>query len=427
MSPFKKKILAVFCLIFLAFLSQPKVIHIYHDMATTPSFFQMINFINQSENDLKIVFWRRFNHHIMNKNKYKNTLFTLDQDEIFDTIRKYKEEYKRIKIILHYNLHHSFILDNLQKEFSKDIKIVHIYEDSAGYIWWNTSQDYLLNNEPKIKKNLHIWGNFNILCDKKNPLIRCSTLNEISNNIRIIPLDFYQLREFLSPEEKNELFELAGFDLEKYKKLLSKTKNAIYILGVNEYHTFEPAQLASLKDDCKKNPQYNWFYKPHPNKNQTPTQEILNHFCPGIKPLDSHIPYELLILGDLKPEKVSGFGSSLFFNQNKGEILSYIQRTNHDPYLTTLKKAKLVTDKNLYSFEKTKKWIHENSLFVNYDEPYANYWLIKVGENRFCKMTINQCATLTNDSSSFKILHFDNGYILKLQHIKENEWKEIKN
>lgn len=60
MSPFKKKIIAVFCLVSLAFLSQPKVIHIYHDKASTPALLQMVNFIEQADSDLKIISWDRF-------------------------------------------------------------------------------------------------------------------------------------------------------------------------------------------------------------------------------------------------------------------------------------------------------------------------------------------------------------------------------
>ena len=156
MSPIKEKLIAIFCLVSLAFLSEPKVVHVYHDKASTPALLQMINFIEQPENDLKIVAWTRYHNHIQGKENFKNTLFTTNWDEVFETLTEYKKKHNRLKIIVHYNIHHDYFYQKIYEEFKENLKVVHIYEDASMYMWRNPTKDHLLKKEDGIKKNLYM-------------------------------------------------------------------------------------------------------------------------------------------------------------------------------------------------------------------------------------------------------------------------------
>ncbi len=418
-----KKLTAIICLILMASLSQPKVIHVYHDKASTPALLQMINYINQKESDIKIVTWDRFHAHI--KDKFKNTFFINNLDEIFTKIDSLKQKYKRITLVIHYNIHHPFLFDDLYSKFEKDIKVVHIYEDASTYMWWQTNADWLLLKQDKFKKNLHMWGDIKKLCTEPNPLSRCEAIRAIQNHVRIVPVDFHQLKKTLSEKDKKIIFQLAGFDYSKYKDMLSKKPNGIYVLGVALEHPFEASQLAALKDVCQSTPNYTWFYKPHPNYAYIPTQKVLTHYCPNIKQLDTYIPFELLILGNLSPNKVAGASSSLFANQQKEIILSYIQRGENDIYIDILNKANILQQNQIYTFEKIKQKFKELDIIRIENSWPHSYWLIRTNDSTVCKMTENLCGNIIEETDTAKTIQFYNGYLLKINHKKEYIWEEI--
>ena len=425
MSPIKKKIIAVFCLVSLAFLSEPKVVHIYHDKASTPALLQMVNYIEQPENDLKIVAWNRYHKHIQGKENFKNTLFTTDWDEIFKTLTEYKKKYNRLKIIVHFNIYHDYFYKKIYEYFKENLEIAHIYEDASMFIWRDSSKDNLLHKEDGIKKNLYMWGDPNVLCSGDDPLDRCPAIDWIKSEIRTIPINFHELQKKLSASDKKAIFKLAGFDFEKYKNLLSKKPNGIYVLGVAVNLPLEGAQLAALKDVCQMTPDFQWYYKPHPNRFYIPTEQVLNHYCPNIKPLDAHIPFELLIIGGLKPTKVAGMSSSLFANLEAKDILAYIQRGKNDEYLPSLKKVGLLSKNRTYSEEKTLKKLNEMGAFrVSKKWPYS-YWMIKINDTKSCIMHYDQCGQIIQNSPTEKTIKWDNGNVTKLKHKNAYEWIEV--
>ena len=425
MSPIKEKIIAVFCLVSLAFLSEPKVVHVYHDKASTPALLQMINFIEQPENDLKIVAWNRYHKHIQGKENFKNTLFTTNWDEIFETLTEYKKKHNRLKIIVHYNIHHDYFYKNIYEKFKENLKVVHIYEDASMYMWRDPSRDSLLQKEDGIKKNLYMWGDPNVLCSGDNPLERCHAIDWIKSEIRTVPVNFYELQKKLSASDKKAIFKLAGFDFEKYKNLLSKKPNGIYVLGVAVNLPLEGAQLAALKDVCQMTPDFQWYYKPHPNRLYIPTEQVLNHYCPNIKPLDPHIPFELLIIGGLKPTKVAGMSSSLFANLKQQDILSYINRGENDEYVPSLKKAGLLTEKSNYTYNKTLSRLKNLEVFrVAKKWPYS-YWIVKINDSKLCIMHQNQCGYYIKNTPTEKTIKWDNGNVTQLKHKNDFQWVEI--
>lgn len=367
-----------------------------------------------------------FHNHIKNKEEFKNTLFITDLDKIVQKVSEYKEKYKRLQIIVHYNNHHEQLYQTIYEKFKDNIKIVHIYEDSSMYMWWKTNKNLFIFKEKGIKKNLHMWGDINVLCSGDNPSPNCLLNKFNSQEIRIVPVNFHNLQKKLSNSDKQTIFKLAGFDFQKYKKLLSKKPNGIYILGVARWQQFEGSQLAALKDACQSTPNFQWYYKPHPNRFFIPTEKVLNHFCPNIKELDAHIPFELLIIGGLKPTKIAGAASSLFANVNKDDILYYIQRDKRDEYLHTLKKSGQLTDDKIYTYEKTINKLNELDIF-RVDNPNPNdYWIIKMDPSKVCVMHTEKCGKLIEETSTKRIIKWDNGNITKLKYMDKYNWEEIK-
>ncbi len=65
-----------------------------------------------------------------------------------------------------------------------------------------------------------------------------------------VNIDFEKIANQLSLEEKEKIFDLAGFDYQKTKKLFTENKTGVYILGVDVLNPDAGAQLAALKFVC---------------------------------------------------------------------------------------------------------------------------------------------------------------------------------
>ena len=389
----------------LAYFTKPITIHIYHDRASMPTFLQSIDFIKKSKNEQKIVFWNRINKHIKDREKYSNTFFAFHYDEIMMKINEILKKHKNAQAILHFNIHHSYILRDIRKEFPKlKIKELHMYEDASQYVWYHTGGDNcLLNQELNAKKTLYMWGNVNHLCNKENPHKRCPFIQKIQKYINIKEIDIQKLASSLSEDEKKKIFELQGVDYQYYKNNLKDKKTAIYVLAYTSTSPLQSAQLVALKDMCEKYSDHQWFYKYHPNGVLKPHHQVLNKLCPNIKPLEAHIPFELLNLTN-ENIKVAGMGSSLFYNQKNKNIIAYIQQGDNDLYLPMLKRVGLVTKNNLYSMDIVNKKLKElNALKI----VYPNYTIETI-------QFTNDTYTNIYGGTDYKILERDENTI-KLQ------------
>ena len=83
------KLSVVFILLFCACFTYtpPPKTHVYYDPATSPALLQMVDFIHQDEQDIKFIFWKRFDRYIKNKEKYPNTYFINNWELFFKKLQ----------------------------------------------------------------------------------------------------------------------------------------------------------------------------------------------------------------------------------------------------------------------------------------------------------------------------------------------------
>ena len=384
-------------------------LHIYLDPATTPALLQMVDFIHQPTEDFKIVSWNRFDHHIKNKDHFKNTFFIpvnknyISEDSYFlFQIKELLKKNPNTDIHLHFNLTHPnayyFLLDHT---LIKDkIKSIHIYEDASGHIFRDENISFFPKS-PNPKPFFYHWGNPNKICAPDLSSDSCKNFNAIKLYTTPIQIDFKKLAKSLSESDKKKIFDLAGFDYEKTHKLLNQKNPHFYILGYNWRRSFYGAQLSALKEICnsKGNKNITWFYKNHPNNQFVPTHRTLQHLCPNIEPIDSHIPFELLLISGFKNIQVSGFSSSLFFNHEKESISNYMMREN-DPYIQILIKAKSLKEEQIWDIPKQKEALEKSDIFELVDDVKNNKskWYLKTDEQTLLNIFNDKTIKILNQT-----------------------------
>ena len=134
--------------------------------------------------------------HIKNKDKHKNALFLGNDAGILSVIDVMKLHYKRVKVILHINMHQDYFFRKLVDSYGENIiKELHLYEDAASYVWDNSSRDWIFYQYKDIKKYLYMWGDMKKMCPDKDPLRRCAAIKNIQDQAEIREINFTKLYE----------------------------------------------------------------------------------------------------------------------------------------------------------------------------------------------------------------------------------------
>lgn len=417
-------------------------LHLYFDPATTPALVQMTHFINLPPNDLKIISWNRFHNHIKNKKQFPNTdFFITDKNDfgnsslVFQKIEKILQTKQNIHIHLHFNLLHPAIYNFLSSHpKTKDkIKSVHVYEDASGHFLRDANRDDFLTSLPK-NSTLYHWGNLSKICSD-NSFSRCSQIKKIKKNISLKEINFQKLAHTFTEKKRKKLFDLTGFDYEKTKKLLSGKKTYFYILGYDWQKPVIGSQLAALKYLCQpssktdtpkegetssSNQSY-WFYKNHPSGLNMPRHVILDHLCPNIKSIATHLPFELLILSDLSPHNVAGFSSSLFFNLSSEQIAIYLERAN-DPYRNILEKNALIHPNKIWTQKKIDKHLKESNIFEFIEDDNKSSWFLKINENKMLNIFKNEEVKIIEQTKNDFVIQKNKKDIHTYQFQKDYQW-----
>jgi hypothetical protein len=183
----------------------------------------------------------------------------------------------------------------------------------------------------------------------------------------IRPVDFDLLQRILSPEQKQIVYKLSGFDYQKYKSLLKNKKSFFFVMGYHfdnqERLEAERYLLALLKNGPSsylKNPEeFVWFYKPHPSYKAAVSRERMKEHFPDVLEVPAQIPFEVFVLAGLKPTLTAGFSSSLFYVLNSKDVLIYIRRAGdkYVPYLLESGRLELEQIMNLNEFTNLSKQI----------------------------------------------------------------------
>lgn len=356
-------------------------IHVFMDVATTPSLLQMVEYLNTPKQDLKIISWRRFQGYDKGINFNNDNTIEILYNNHESGIRlsgnyvaeKVNEIYKRFPKALysihandkHFYVHGAQLLSFIPK---KQIEMIHLYEDgnATKYRYYRDSKDFEIPTIQNLKQQItaekkedyfpydlvlsHLYPvtyHIFFLNKMKDQKTHNRYLKAISKGI-LINVDYDDIKKNLTDTDRTKLFQLAGFDYNQLKRLFSKKKNVVIVLPslrkdskifqritqVIGFLMIDGLNVINPKD-------YTFFYKPHPSLSNPENNNILSTLFPEMVFLPRRLPYELLILGNLNIDYVIGTLSSLFFTLKPNQVLKWFFEKSYYPSLIY---SKIITD-----------------------------------------------------------------------------------
>ncbi len=369
-----------------------QTVHIFADVATTPSLLQMVAYLKAPPEDLKIILWRRFQGY--DKGLKENTIeVTCPNSEhgihicgkiLKEKIKKIYKSLPKAEYVIHGNNKHFYTFGASLLSFipQKQIRMIHLYEDGNATKWRNRKGKnglprYSVNYLKQIIKNQNapMFFPFDVILGRLYPLtVHCFFAERMQKDDQYAPymkalstsflenVDYVQLSKELSEWEKERLFQMAGFDYKTLKKLFQKKKNVIIVLPImhrnsDNFLAYTRAIGFLMSDGYKKiNPkEYTFFYKPHPAINNYEDNPILKKRFPGLVFLPKRLPYELLILGGFKIDFVFGVQSSLFYTLSPEQVLYWFPAHYYTSTLKALGLADENKQLNLNDFKKNEE------------------------------------------------------------------------
>ncbi len=368
-----------------------KEIHVFAEIyATNPALSHMIEFARLPKNTPKIIAWHRFPHrkNVLDLGRYnaieidippQEGLYSYSTNIVLNFVLDIAKQYPDTTFVLHSNFSHVPIavkpfIQALPKE---RIKEIHLYEDGYGEIlkWGKNlnkeiyrtvtgteTQDAL---DGKIKWESHHQFGLRHLYPTYYHFLNADLMPKIPHlqklyetlKDNLFNINFNHLAKELTDNQKQIIYTLSGFDYEKFAPKMHHKKTIVFVTGFHFGNEFmmnaEERFLKELhegKFDNLKNPQdYTWFYKPHPSYKAEDMRKRMNKAFPNMQEIPAQIPFEVLILADLKPTFTAGFGSSLFYSLNSRDILYYARRRG-DSYLPFLLENKQLNPEQVVNY-----------------------------------------------------------------------------
>ncbi len=348
-----------------------KPIHIFFETyATQPAFLGMIDLVQLPKDELKVIGWHRF---LNRKEKVDLKEYNiieiplLAEEESEKNAKKFMEmafdiasKNPNSPIILYTNINsYKLFTGYFLKMFPRErIKHIHLYEDGLGGLFTESTyfqsliclkeSNFNLNNIDEMKYSFHkfypaTYHMFGIN-EAKNKLEFHHFFKEMKD-AHFEQIDFYQLKDKLTVEQKKLLYQFVGFNFEYYQKLFQKNDIFMFFGGHhgNKFKRYN-AEISYFNDLIKKYPDYLFLFKPHPSYGSYNRNQIFKKNFPKVVIVNAKIPYEIFIIAGLEAEKFSGMASSLFYNLKNEKIESYFIHRGYEKGLDTFKKI-----------EKTKK------------------------------------------------------------------------
>ncbi len=368
-------------------------VHIYMDIASTPSFLQMVDFIKVPRQDKKYIAWRRFPNrgkffdlNSFNTQEIKMPVYESACQETYsaldEALPEIVEQNPEVQFIIHGNLRHPYytVMPALKHIPPSRIKEIHLYEDGIGnlyevwrayatseYNWSEACVQHIKDFQNKKIDSLQLQDMFCLY--KLYPTIYHVSLidmlkkendfKKFFENLseRIVEIDFRKIAKELSPSEKELLYAMVGFNEKQYKETTNGKKTLYYTLGwlqersdnlllVEIFNELKNNELKRLSD----NPDTVLFFKAHPaTAAKSMKDELLKDNKDAIIfPRD--IPFEILIIADLTPDYILGFSSTLFFFVEPEKILYYLTK-NGDKNLQALKKLNIISEEKILDIQ----------------------------------------------------------------------------
>lgn len=365
-------------------------IHLYMDIATIPSFLQMIEFVKAPQQDKKYIAWRRFpdreqffDLNAFNAHEIKMPVYESAYKEAYETLDKavseIVQENPHARFIIHANLRHPHnTLEPALKHLApSQIKEIHLYEDGLGniaeawrkyatsqYNWTDTCVQHIKDFQ---NAKIDTLRPHNVFClNRLYPTIyHISFVDYLKkesdfedffkyiNETHIVPIDFHNISKELSPQQKKFLYAMVGFNDTQYKQVIKGKHTLFYTLGwlqeqsdnillVDIFNKLKNNELKSLM-----NPSSGvLFFKAHPATAAKPMTDELMEDNKDAYVFPRNIPLEILIIAGLEPDYLLGFSSTIFFAFQPKTILYYLT-IEDDKNLPLLKKLNILSDEKV--------------------------------------------------------------------------------
>ena len=356
---------------------KPKI-HIYIDWATTPALLQMTDFVKQPQRDKKFIFWRRFPNltERVNLAELNAVQIDLPQSEeknnicyqiVENSIQTIYEQNPDTDYVIHTNLWWNELLIPILRIIPKEhIKHLHIYEDGVSNIVhsrkhltiaiqpdydYASDLQHILNNQKEYSHHYDLTFHtlypttyyFGFVDYAKNNEDFYLFMNFIGT-ADIQEINYEKIAKKLSDKQKQQIFELVGFDIKDYKKQI-ENKPVDFFLLRGAFSSIDE-QIKTVPTLFKNDKNRVLVLKEHPNLNNRIIAKKIQEKIPNSIIFPKHIPFEVLILADLMPDTVSGYTTSVFFTVPK-EKIKYFITSNHDSYLPFLKELNIITDEQV--------------------------------------------------------------------------------
>lgn len=334
-----------------------KIIHVFMDEASYAAFQQMIYLFQLPDDDMKIVWWKRFSKQEDRLKVHNhNIILPKTPEKLNITLSVLHQTYPHAKFDFHTNYSH--IGGNALRAISEipihRVRYLHVYEDSALQLYQKRYS--LVHNKQNIRQSVikitksiqdknpeYYFPYLNTLPYVYPTIFHVSYMDKLKQNpaynqLFTIPNLIWQSFDLqneiknLSPDIKNKIFDMLGFDIQSVLNQLDGHPMGVLLLSVQDNPDKPDEKRKKLYQIVQENAKKQgtvWFVKNHPiNKNYKPFDNL--HL------IENHIPFEILLLADLPIRYVAGDGSSAYFslNPNKNEIIAYIPWKNF--YFQTL-------------------------------------------------------------------------------------------
>lgn len=352
-------------------LPKKEIIHIYYLHEIQPTLFMYADILSRPKDELKIV----FNGNIPKDNDFnviplKMRLETetqiqngilYKQSDVND-FKKIYNQHKKSDFILHSGIFMSInrLIPFLKQIPKKNIKGIHLYESNRGRLkeFWKPQNFIFDKKELEICIKRHCIQHQDLLFSlgllypttyhigyiddlRKNQKYD-SFWNKTSQTKAVFEeMDFYQLKEKLTPLQKKELLKIYAIDIDKYLSEIQNKKVNIFVVGHASENNYQNEVIQAITDwynKYKNDSEYKLYIKWGRNKKLKTELQEQGIFIPDFP----DISFELLIIADLIPDLVSGSPTSLFYNLPK-EKIGWIYNLPYKHQINFLLENKLIT------------------------------------------------------------------------------------
>lgn len=331
------------------------VAHVYIDVASTPTLFQMIDLVKQPKDEPKYALWRRYVHPLSQQflnsiNLQRSALHTQVMNNeakkiIKRELREFYDKNPGHLFVIHANMLHNWAVSAVLEVIPRNrIQMLYLYEDSVAHtLWrpWNKRDENYVKLYPTIYR-----VTFMNRVHREFPRLRNKLYMEEMN---------FRTAVKLEPEQKDILYKLVGFDEKLFVDLFKNKPVGIFLDELD----MDADKVTTYWENMLKNnaelQNIQWIYKNHPRGSKFgPSYEKLAKIVPNIQAVSEKIPFEIMLIAGFAPDYVFGYSSSVFFSLDKKQVVGYVERPN-DLYLPILKDLGIIDRSNLITPEKLDK------------------------------------------------------------------------